>query len=84
MVASCGAKFGKYCHKPLFSKKFVNFFYTFIFYHILNIFMPKFCHLLKYQLLLLTKQAILNYLSNEYPNFREKTHLNINRCNLSL
>jgi len=33
---------------------------------------PKFCHFLTCQLPALTKQSILDYLSNEYSNFREK------------
>jgi len=35
-----------------------------------NSFMPKICHFLKYRLLVLTKQSILDYLSMEYPKLR--------------
>jgi len=34
-------------------------------------------------LLVLTKQSILDYLSNEYPNFRVKIQLKINRYEFS-
>jgi len=55
---------------------------TTVFHTFANTFMPKFCHFLKYQLSVLTKQSISDYLSNEYANFREKIQLNINICEL--
>jgi len=71
-----GAKFSKYCQKSLFSKNLPTLLAIF--------FMPKCCHFLKYQLSVLTKQSILDYLSNENPNFRAKIHINIKRCELPI
>jgi len=64
-----GARFDKCCQKSLFSIKFADFWEYFS--------MPKFWHFLKCHLPALTKESILHYLSNEYPNFREKIQLNI-------
>jgi len=41
------------------------------------LFIAKILPFLKYHLPVLTKQSILDYLSNEYLNFREKIQLNI-------
>jgi len=42
-----------------------------------NTLTPKFCCFLKYQLSALTKQSILDYLPNEYPDIREKKQRNV-------
>ena len=64
-----GAKFGKnHCFQKNLS--------TFAIF-----FMRKFCHYLKYQLSVLTKQSILDYIWNKYSKLREKYNPNLTVVN---
>ena len=69
-----GATFGIYCLNHCFPINLPTF--------LCNIFYVKNMPFVKYQLLQLTKQSILDYLTNVYPYFREKIQCNINRCEL--